>query len=1064
MKPYLTFIFINALLLSSAMAQYVVKGTASSSADGLAVAGATVATKISTTQGISDANGHFTIIVSSRTDTLVIRAIGYRSQVIPLQLPLNRELNIRMEAEIAKLNEVVVSTGYYQLPKERATGSFTQIDNTLLNRSVSTDILSRLEGVTSGLQFERRDTRGEGNQDARLRVRGLSTIYSDSSPLIVLNNFPFEGDINDINPNDIENITILKDAAAASIWGARAGNGVIVITTKSGRYNQQAKVGFNSNFNIAGRPNLHYSPNYIPSRQWMEVEDYLFARGYYGEEPVTALPPYVELLIRQRDNTITSSDFDSQKAVLEKQDVRDEASDLLYRNSLNQQYALNIRGGTAKNHYYLSGGYDRNAENSKGDNFQRVSLTANNQLKITERLEMSSGIYYTQSAAAQNGLTLSAIKPTSLGLIPYTRLADEAGNPLPVLRDRRLSYEKQAAANGLLDWHYRPLDEQRLADNTQKSNRIRLDGGLKYLLGKGFAADMKYQYQQQGSQRHQLYDKDSYFTRDLVNRYTQADGSRIIPHGSILQEGDAKEETHYGRLQLNYQGSISENHQLVALAGVEVRQEQYTNGPGYRVYNYDDEVLTHSTLFDYTRFYPTRPQGSARIPFNPYSFNHITDRNLSYFANASYTFKERYMLSASSRWDASNIFGVKTNQKGVPLWSAGAAWEASKEHWWKSEILPYLRLRSTFGYNGNVNRQVSVYPTFQTNTNSITGLPFGILTNPGNPSLRWEKVGVLNLAVDVATKDQRLSGSIEYFYKNASDLIGEIFMDPTTGLTNIRNRINYAGMKTRGWDIDLASRNIEGKFNWQTSWLISHVRNEVSNYAVDDTQPVSGSYLSPIPIPEAGTSMDAVYALPWGGLSPVNGQQQIMLNGETSQDYTTYLNTLTREGLLVAGVSVPTWYGGLRNTFNYKNLSLSTNITWKAGYVFRRTSINYNQLYTMAVPHSDYLGRWQNPGDEANTTIPARPADVNNNRETVYAYSETLVEKGDHIRLQDIQLSYTLDKGKFRQLPFSNIRLSLYANNIGIIWQANKQGLDPDYANAMYPAARSLAVGLNASF
>lgn len=166
----------------------------------------------------------------------------------------------------------------------------------------------------------------------------------------------------------------------------------------------------------------------------------------------------------------------------------------------------------------------------------------------------------------------------------------------------------------------------------------------------------------------------------------------------------------------------------------------------------------------------------------------------------------------------------------------------------------------------------------------------------------------------------------------------------------------------------------------------------------------------------------------------------------------------------MAGVSVPTWYGGFRNSFTYRNLSLSANISWKAGYVFRRTSINYNQLYHMAVPHIDYLSRWQSPGDEASTNIPARPADVNNNRETVYTYSETLVEKGDHIRLQDVHLSYTLDKSRVKRLPFNSVRLSIYANNLGILWRANKHGLDPDYANAMYPAARSLAFGVHVGF
>lgn len=1063
MKKYLMLsLFIS--LLQTAFGQYVIKGSLYSADDGLAIAGATLTTKQSQTRGFSDGNGQFNIIINRQTDTLLINMLGYSPKQIPLQLPLQTALNIKLDSQTASLKEVVISTGYEQIPKERVTGSFTQIDQALLNRSVSTDIISRLEGVTSGLQFERRGTLGEGNQPASLRVRGLSTILSDNSPLIVLNNFPFEGDINDINPNDVENITILKDAAAASIWGARAGNGVIVITTKSGKYNQQARLNFNSNVNIIQRPNLSYNPNFIPATPWMEVENYLFQQGYYDEEAISPLPPYVELLIRQRDNTISAADFNSQQASLQQQDIRREASRLLYQEAINQQYALNMSGGSAAHHYYLSAGYDQNRGNSIGDAQSRISLTANNQIKLSSKLDFSSGIYYTQNNNQENGLTLEAIKPPTLGLIPYTQLADDTGNPLAVLRDYRLTYTAQAPANGLLNWDYRPLDEQRLADRNTKAARLRVDAGLRYKIVKNLSADAKYQYQQQNQQRSQRYDKDSYFTRNLVNRFTQSNNSRVIPYGDILQEGDAKEETHYGRFQLNYQNSPTTNHQLAALAGAEIRQERYSNGPGYQVYDYNGEVLTSNILFDYTRFYPTRPQGSARIPANPFSFGQITERNLSYFANAAYTYKQRYVLSASSRWDASNLFGVKTNQKGVPLWSVGGAWQLSKENWWQSTLFPELRLRATYGYNGNVNRQVSVFPTFQSASSNITGLATGIITNPGNPSLRWERVQIINLGADIATKNNRIAGSVEYFYKNASDLIGEIFADPTTGLSNIRNRVNYAGMKTRGLDIDVSSKNLIGTFNWQSHYLISHVRNRVSNYAVDNNQQVNAAYLSPVPLPEVGTSLDAIYALPWQGLSSINGQQQVLLNGALSQDYTAYLNSLSRADLVLAGVTVPTWYGAYRNTFTYKNLSLSANISWKAGYVFRRSSINYNQLYNQGLGHIDYLNRWQNPGDEARTQVPARPNDVNNNRDVVYTYSSQLVEDGAHIRLQDLQLSYTLKQSNMRKLPFNSLRLSLYAANLGILWRANEVGLDPDYANAAYPAARSLAIGLNANF
>lgn len=1062
MKIYFTLIL--ACFLSTSFAQYVVKGTLRATDDGQPLVSASIKARKAGTASLSDANGNFNILIYSKTDTLLISMLGFKTHLEVLQLPLAKDLAIQLEPSSAQLNEVVVSTGYYQTPKERATGSFTQIGQNLINRSVSTNILDRLEGMASGLQFERTGTLGERGQEAKLRLRGISTIYSESKPLIVVNNFPFEGNINEINPNDVESVTLLKDAAAASIWGARAANGVLVITTKTGHYQQATRINFVSNVNIGERPDLHYSRAFIPSADWLAVEGYLFTKGYYDEDPNSPLPPYVELLIKQRDGKVSPTEFEKQQQIYAGQDIRRQASRYLYQNSVNQQYAFNVSGGNTKDNYYISAGHDNNSQIIKGDKDQRNTLSINNQLKLMENLSLTTGIYYSQTRNQQNGITLTDIKPNGFGLIPYTQLADEQGNVLPVLKDYRWSYIDEASAAGLLDWYYRPLDEQGMNDKVYKSNRVRLDAGLKYEFLNGWSAELKYQYQKQAAQRHQLYDKDSYYSRDLVNRFTQGNGSRVIPYGGILQEGEDHEERQYGRLQLNYQHVFASVHHLVALAGIERREELLYNGPGYQVYNYNEDVLSSSTLFDYSKYYPTRPQGSARIPYNPYNFADITDRNLSYFANVAYSFQERYTLSASSRWDGSNLFGVKANQKGVPLWSVGGAWTVSKEEAWKSRLLPYLRLRGTFGYNGNVNRQVSAYPTFQSALDGNTGFPFGIITNPGNPSLRWEKVRVFNVAVDLATKNKRLSGSIEYYQKQAGDLIGEMFMDPTTGLSNIRNRVNYAGMLTKGFDIDLSSINLQGAFSWQTNFLLSHVKNKVSNYKQDAAMTLNTSYLVTQPIPEEGTSLDALYALPWQGLSPVNGQVQVLLNDNLSQDYTSYLNGLSRQDITMAGVTVPTWYGGIRNTFAFKSFSLSANVTWKTGYVFRRSSINYNQLLSNAVPHIDYLLRWQHPGNELQTTVPSLTEELNNNREQVYAYSKILVEKGDHIRLQDVQMSYTLNQRDFKKMPFKSVRLSIYANNLGILWRANKYRIDPDYAYAAYPASKSIAFGLNVGF
>ena len=274
-KIHILFIAILYTTVSHAQQKKTVTGRITSSQDNAALPGVNVIIKGTTLGTSTNSDGIFTIEASDH-QTLIFSFIGYKQMELPVGDHDN--FDIQLEEDIATLGEItIVSTGYQQLPKERVNGSFVQIDNRLLSRRVSTHLLARLEDVTSGLIFNR-NIAGEEND---ISIRGMSTINSQTQPLIVIDNFPFEGDINTLNPNDVESITILKDAAAASIWGARAGNGVIVITTKRGASNQAAKVSFNSNVTITQKPDLFYQSK-MSSAQMIENERRLFYKGYYA--------------------------------------------------------------------------------------------------------------------------------------------------------------------------------------------------------------------------------------------------------------------------------------------------------------------------------------------------------------------------------------------------------------------------------------------------------------------------------------------------------------------------------------------------------------------------------------------------------------------------------------------------------------------------------------------------------------------------------------------------------------------------------------------------------------
>jgi TonB-linked SusC/RagA family outer membrane protein len=995
---YLKLLMIAAIIAIPflAVSQIRLIGYVRSAIDQVPLKGASVKIKNTRTGATTDQNGQFSIEVKKYSDTLIISYVGYLSKELTpgaeTFVSYTKPLNILLEKSTAQLDEVVVSTGYYQVSKERATGSFTQINNELLNRSAGNNILNRLEGVTSSLHFDRRGTSGEIGQAPNLRVRGLSTIVSEQSPLIVVDNFPYEGKIENINPNDVESVTIMKDAAAASIWGARAGNGVIVITTKRGRYNQQASINFNSSVTIGNKPDLYYSREFLNSTDFIAVEQELFKRNYYTTDPTLALSPVVELLLKQKQGTITQAQADEQINTFKMLDIRKQARQYLYQKSLSQQFALNINGGSNTFKYYLSGGYDRNQTAIKGNNDQRITLNSTNTFKPTSKLEITVGINFQSIQYEQNGMGITALYPQSrLNIYPYAQIADPSGNAL-ALEKRLRTTVVESSITSKLDWQYKPLEELKLNNQIQKNRGIRISTGAKYELLESLGIDLKYQYQLTPQANTNLRDKQSYYVRNLVNTYTLPDGSAMFPSGDILTSVQNEAQTHFARVQVNFSQIIHNDHSIVALGGAEIRQA-VTTGNNNEWYGYNADILTYQSQLNYNTPYVTRPLGQqTRLPLPNEGLSSLTDRFISYYFNGSYSYKNRYSLSGSSRWDASNLFGVRTNQKGVPLWSAGASWKVSDEAFYKINWLPELKLRATYGTNGNVNKSVTAFPTAIYTTSPLTGLPSALLNSPGDPNLRWERIQISNIGLDFNLKKNRIGGSVEYYYKKGTDLIGDVLSDPTSGFiiersTLATKRINYANMVSKGIDIDLQALLTDGMFKWNTILLFSYATNKITKYNSGEYN-TTLTYLSTGIAPaKQGVSPDAFYSIPWNGLNPQTGGPLIYLNAAVSNDYTTYYNALKPADLINNGVSVPPYFGSLFNTFQWKKFELSINLTWKAGYYYRRSSINYNSLFSQWNGHADFTKRWQQPGDERLIQVPSMPVANDLRRDYVYTYS-----------------------------------------------------------------------------
>ena len=1018
--------------------------------------GATITVKGTLTGAVTDQEGHFSLFLPKGDHLLIFSFLGYKTQEKLVSLPLEQPLELVLMEDQVQLTEVeVVSTGYQEIPKERATGSFVQVDRDLIDRSFSTGLLDRLENVTPSVLINREGP-GEG-----IRIRGRNTIFANSDPLIILDNFPYDGPLENINPNDVESISVLRDAAAASIWGARAGNGVIVITTKSGKKMQPTKVSLSTNVNFTERPDLYYNP-VVSVGTFLDLEEELFSRGLYAVRENNAnrpaLSPWIETLIARRDGKLSEQEKDSRRALFASSDFREELYRHYYQPEIRSQHHLGLQGGDGVGRYVFSAGYDANQAQVIGNGNQRITLSAKGDWSLgkKEKLKFSAGLYYTSNETK----TTTEVPEGFL----YERLADRSGNPLPVVRQYSTRFKESNTLNGVLDWRYIPLNEKGQLDfkNSQEEFRANLSAG--YQIRPWLSAELQYQHWKNTLTNSQIYPESSYYVRELVNRFVQVEpnGSLTypVPLGSIFDRFHTVSDSYNLRSLLRFQKNLGQKGELSGIAGMEVRDwNSITHSARY--YGYEEE-FGRSITVPYTTRFPSRVNNTlGLIPAVGVSHPGSVDRFISYYANAAYSYAGKYTVSASARKDASNLFGVNANQRGVPLWSAGLAWTISEEGFFGADWIPYLKLRSTYGYAGNINRSVTAFVTATSLSgafNALTGLPYAQITNPPNPDLRWEKIGTFNLALDFATVGDRVSGSVEWYQKNGEDLFGDFPVSPTTGVKQLRG--NFAATQTKGMDIQLNTRNVVGeRFTWDTRFFLSTVKEEVTRYDREAGVSSLMTYFGTFPV--VGRPLFGVYSYPWAGLDPDTGDPRGFVDGEPSTDYRAILTGSTVESITYHGPSRPTVFGSLMNNFSYLGFSLSFNISYRLGYYYKRSTVEYARIFAGEIPHADFENRWKQPGDENRTSIPSLPANNNSLRDSFYLHAETGVERADNIRLQDVRLAYRFNTSALK-LPLSRLEWYFYADNLGVIWKASTDEMDPDF-RTMRPL-RSLATGLRIEF
>jgi len=1044
--------------------------------------GATVWVKGTKDGAITNFDGSYEIM-AKKGDILVFEYLGYKKTEVTVNDSLI--INPILLEDVSKLDEVkVVSTGYQKIDRERSTGSFAVITAKDLEKVNTSNVINRLEGQVAGLQIDLMESDntfvygnvfadGAGDSSYKFAIRGKSTFESNEMPLVVLDGTPTEMDIRTINPNDIEKITFLKDAAAASIYGARAANGVMVIDTKKGK-SGPSSISFSQSYGFTNKPTLNRIP-LMNSAQVLNLEQELVDKRLVNDPagPSFFLPQPIsqgmELMFQEKRGQISAAEKDAALSILRGRNTYNQTEKYLLQAATTENYNLSISGGGDNDYSYLvSGSYSKEKTQAIGNEGQRLTFLANQDFKLFNYIKLNTSLRGSIFKFGDNGIGAKSISFSRTALLPYDQIVDDNGNSVNYYRHFYSGVTIPLEQQGYQPWTYNYLDELNNSNKNINEQNYGATISATIPLLKGLDAVGTYTGERSYLTNENLYNEDTYYTRDVINYATSINNSGElvygIPRGGIAQNNNVGRSSYTVRGQLNYDGIIGENHLINAMGGIEGRQvkENLESGTLYG-YNFKTQTsvdLPSQTYVDVNGFLTTTSYNNT--------LKESRRRFLSYYANAGYTFKNTYTLTGSARLDDYNNFGVDKKLRRTPLWSTGAKWNIKNESFLKeNNFVNSLGFRVSYGFNGNINMDTYPFTNISlNNSDPYSQQPYAGVVSPANPFLRWEKTGILNFGLDFAILNNRLSGTIEYYNKNSKDLIVEFPVSPFYGLVNDNLIRNAANLQGHGVDFTLNGTIIKAKdFSWNSTLIVSYNRTEVTDSRFDDySYYLNGNGLT---APVKGYPLNSVFAFRSAGLDANGATQVYDGEGNIVNSFTALRNI---EDVKYMGTNIPAYYGSMSHTFNYKKLSLFILATYKLDYVmFKPTFANYvsRGLFNQYDLNSEIDQRWRNPGDEATTNVPGVQG-MGGYSYSRYVYGENRIIDGDHIRFRELSLKYDLsDLLKSRVVRGASITCS--ARNLGFFWRKNKEGIDPDFLpytgqNLKLPPMALYSIGFNVNF
>lgn len=1035
---------------------------------GETIVGANVWVKGTTTGIATDLDGNYTLRLNGNPQTLVASFIGYTPQEVRLSAN-SSTYDFKLKPESQSLDEVIV-TGYQTISKERATGSFAIVTPKAMEGKMQTNIMDRMEGMVAGLSNNRGD----------IQIRGVSTLNGTKTPLYVVDGIPFEGapgskttPLDVLNPTDIVNITVLKDATAASIYGARSANGVIVITTRNGSTGP-TRVNYTGSIKIQGLPDRDYS-NRMNSSELVDFQQMIFktypnirrSAAYEFQNDVQVL------LLDNYEGKISDDELEIQLNKFRNQDRYDQVIDeFLRKKRMTHQHNLSFNGGSEFYKYSLSANYTGTNPYEKAQKEKRVGFNLKNQFNFFKWMQLDAGILGSNvSSDYDNGVL--GMNLLNTGISSYYMLRDENGNPNQIYGNKSQAEIDRLNALGLIDETYRPVDEMGAKHYTAKTNYLNLNLGVNLKIAKGLTVDLRYQNERTNGYTKQYNTKDALEVRTMTNDATvmEANGNpkRYIPLGGQIIQTNTNNNSYTLRAQVNYNAEFKEKHELQILAGTERRKVVTASDGFYRV-GYDDDNLSFSYIneLDLNQVVKNTEATNKQFYFSNKTpmFRQSDNRYVSFYANASYTFDRRLTATGSIRIDQSNLFGTDPKYQYRPLWSVGAHYLLLEN---KFNWIDRLTVRATYGINGNVAKDTGPFLIVGSDrNNNYTNESASYIKTPPNPTLRWEKTNVTNIGVDFNLLSNRLNGSIEYYNKKTTDLMGPFATDATLGWSSLE--MNFGSVLNRGVEISLQSENINsGDFNWKSNFMFGYNKNKITEIQSSDES--AYSYYNKLNT-RKGYAMNSLFSVRYAGLDEAGVPTAFKKDGTIVKS----ADLLSKEDLVYSGTYDPKYNASLTNTFSYKGFDLSFMFIYSGGHVMRDVAagmlLAQHPSYRTSNADRDLMNYWKNPGDELNpNTNPVFLFGNPNNHKAneLWSAADKHVQKGDYIKLRDLTLGYSLPSEMLKKYMIQGIRVNVQIQNLWY-WAANDSDLDPEVwtstglspsRGTKYPASYTFGLSLN---